>query len=159
MPAVAFATRRWTADLKDCGWKRFELEGGTHRCERASYLAGAVPVEDVRHEREALPREVIAQIRARSPLAVNVRAGLEALGRVHGTGMLVHLVGRGELLARTAAPVAHPGPARVHVFVDGLGRIHRRNHLDRRAAAGAGGGSHRRVRGGSCGDDSSGCRS
>lgn len=122
-------------------------------------LAGAVPVEDVRHERETLPREVIAQVRARSPLAVNVRAGLEALGRVHGTGMLVHLVGRGELLARTAAPVAHPGPARVHVFVDGLGRIHRRDHLDRRAAAGAGGGSHRRVRGGSCGDDGSGCRS
>lgn len=99
-----------------------------------------MPIENVRHQREPLPGQIVAQVRARAPLAVDVGPRLDRVRAVHGTGVNVHLVGRCELLPGTSAPVAHPRPARIDVLVDGLGRIHCGDHLDGAVGTGYGGG-------------------
>lgn len=111
------------------------LRAGAGVCQPSLYgglegLTGAVPVEDVRHQRETLPGQIVAQIWPGSPLAVNVRRRVDAFGAVHCAGMFVDLVCRGKLLTGTSAPVANPWPTGVDVFVDGFGGIHGWDHLD-----------------------------
>lgn len=95
-----------------------------------------MPVENVRHQGETFPRQVVAQVRSGTPLTVDIGRRVNGFRTVNGAGVHVDLVGGGKLLPGTSAPIAHPRPARLDIFVDGLGRVHGRYHLD--GAAGTG---------------------
>lgn len=53
----------------------------------------------MRHQRETLTWQIVAQIRSRSPLAVDFGIDIDVVGTMNGAGMQIHFIGRAELFA------------------------------------------------------------
>lgn len=90
---------------------------------RHELVVGTVPVLEVRHQREPLPRLAIAQIRSGTPLAEDLRVKVQCVRTMRLASVVEHLLGRFELAPLTASPIAHKRPVDIHAVV--IGGTHR----------------------------------